>query len=168
MEGVCAWYAVYTASRTEKKVKERLDGMGIKNYLPLRTEYRLWGNRKKKVSVPLIAGYIFVRIGKEDYLPVLATPGVVTFLKEKGKAVAIPAGQIENLMFVESRSTEPVEISSENIPPGSRVEIIKGKLAGYEGEMVEVRNKYRIVVRLEKLGCALVTIGMNSVEKVKN
>ena len=42
MDGVCAWYAVYTASRAEKKVKERLDEMDIRNYLPLRTEYRVW------------------------------------------------------------------------------------------------------------------------------
>ena len=59
MESVFSWYAVYTAARAEKKVKERLDQIGIENYLPLRTEYRVWSDRKKKVSVPLISGYIF-------------------------------------------------------------------------------------------------------------
>ncbi|MDB9247000.1 UpxY family transcription antiterminator, partial [Odoribacter splanchnicus] len=91
MESVFSWYAVYTAARAEKKVKERLDQIGIENYLPLRTEYRVWSDRKKKVSVPLISGYIFVHIKEETFVPVLTTPGVVTFLKEKGKAVAIPA-----------------------------------------------------------------------------
>ena len=64
MESVFSWYAVYTAARAEKKVKERLDQIGIENYLPLRTEYRVWSDRKKKVSVPLISGYIFVHIGE--------------------------------------------------------------------------------------------------------
>ena len=95
MESVFSWYAVYTAARAEKKVKERLDQIGIENYLPLRTEYRVW-------SVPLISGYIFVHIKEETFVPVLTTPGVVTFLKEKGKAVAIPAEQIERLRFVEN------------------------------------------------------------------
>lgn len=102
MESVFSWYAVYTAARAEKKVKERLDQIGIENYLPLRTEYRVWSDRKKKVSVPLISGYIFVHIKEETFVPVLTTPGVVTFLKEKGKAVAIPAEQIERLRFVEN------------------------------------------------------------------
>ena len=65
----------------------------------------MWSDRKKKVSVPLISGYIFVHIKEETFVPVLTTPGVVTFLKEKGKAVAIPAEQIERLRFVEIRPT---------------------------------------------------------------
>ena len=160
MESVFSWYAVYTAARAEKKVKERLDQIGIENYLPLRTEYRVWSDRKKKVSVPLISGYTFV--------PVLTTPGVVTFLKEKGKAVAIPAEQIERLRFVENQADEPLEISYEDIPAGTLVEVVRGKLAGFQGEMVQIRDKYRIVLRLEKLGCALITVAASCVEKVKN
>ena len=38
MAGVFSWYAVYTAPRAEKKIKERLDTEGIQNYLPLRKE----------------------------------------------------------------------------------------------------------------------------------
>lgn len=168
MESVCAWYAVYTASRAEKKVKERLDESGIDNYLPLRTEYRVWSDRKKKVTVPLIAGYIFVHIQETAFLSVLAIPGVVTFLKEKGKAVSIPANQIERLRFVENNFEEPIEMSYEDIPEGTLVEVVRGKLVGFQGEMVEIRDKYRIVLRLEKLGCALITVPVSCIEKVKN
>ncbi|WP_240144163.1 hypothetical protein [Odoribacter splanchnicus] len=42
------------------------------------------------------------------------------------------------------------------------------KLAGFQGEMVQIRDKYRIVLRLEKLGCALITVAASCVEKVKN
>ena len=168
MESVFSWYAVYTAARAEKKVKERLDQIGIENYLPLRTEYRVWSDRKKKVSVPLISGYIFLHIKEETFVPVLTTPGVVTFLKEKGKAVAIPAEQIERLRFVENQADEPLEISYEDIPAGTVVEVVRGKLAGFQGEMVQIRDKYRIVLRLEKLGCALITVAASCVEKVKN
>ena len=116
MESVFSWYAVYTAARAEKKV-----------------------------SVPLISGYIFVHIKEETFVPVLTTPGVVTFLKEKGKAVAIPAEQIERLRFVENQADEPLEISYEDIPAGTLVEVVRGKLAGFQGEMVQIRDKYRIV-----------------------
>jgi len=128
----------------------------------------VWSDRKKKVSVPLISGYIFVHIKEETFVPVLTTPGVVTFLKEKGKAVAIPAEQIERLRFVENQTDEPLEISYEDIPAGTLVEVVRGKLAGFQGEMVQIRDKYRIVLRLEKLGCALITVAASCVEKVKN
>ena len=59
-------------------------------------------------------------------------------------------------------------MSFEDIPAGTLVEIVRGKLAGFQGEMVEVRNKFRIVLRLEKLGCALITVPISCVEKVKN
>lgn len=168
MESVCAWYAVYTASRAEKKVKERLELCGIENYLPLRTEYRMWSDRKKKILVPLIAGYIFVHIRESVFLSVLTIPGVVSFLKEKGKPVRIPADQIERLRYVENNYEEPIEMSFEDIPAGTLVKIVRGKLAGFHGEMVEIRNKFRIVLRLEKLGCALITVPISCVEKVKN
>lgn len=167
MEDFFSWYAVYTASRAEKKVKERLDLIGIENYLPLRTEYRVWSDRKKKISVPLIAGYIFVKIKPIMSVSVLTTSGVVAFLKEKGKAVTIPDNQIERLQYVEKHIEDPIEISYDEIPPGSLVEVVRGKLAGFQGEMVQIRDKFRIVLRLDKLGCALVTVSASCVEKVK-
>lgn len=167
MEDACVWFAVHTASRAEKKVKERLDRMGVENYLPLKTEYRVWCSRKKKVIVPLIAGYIFVCLRESDFITVLNVPGVVAFLRENGKAVGIPEIQIERLKFVENQSDEPIEVSFEEIPKGTWVEIVKGRLKGFQGEMVEMKDKYKIVLRLDKLGCALLTVAASCVKKMK-
>lgn len=168
MECTYAWYAVYTSSRAEKKVHERLDRIGVENYLPLKVEYRLWRDRKKKISVPLIAGYIFVYVQDTEFLSVLMIPGVVSFLKERGKAVTIPAKQIERLRFVEDNVEEQIDMTYEDIPSGTLVEVVKGKLTGFMGEMVKIKDKFRIVLRLEKLGCALVTVSASCIEKVKN
>ena len=128
---VC-WYAVYTSSRAEKKVKERLEQAGINCYLPLKTEFRMWSSRRKKVSVPLIPGYIFVHVGTEQFTEVLNIAGVVSFLKEKGKAVPIPDKQIDQLRFVEGNAEEPMEISFEKIPVGSLIKVVRGKFTGFE------------------------------------
>lgn len=168
MEPVLSWYAVYTASRAEKRVKERLDQLSIENYLPLRVEYRIWSDRKKKVLVPLIPGYIFVRVTEELFLSVLRTAGVVTFLKEKGRAVAIPDVQIERLRYVENHIEESLEITYDDIPEGTLVEVVKGSLAGFQGEMVKMQDKYKLVLRLDKLGCALMTVPISCVVKVKS
>lgn len=168
MEPVLSWYAVYTASRAEKRVKERLDQLSIENYLPLRVEYRIWSDRKKKVLAPLIPGYIFVRVTEELFLSVLTTSGVVTFLKEKGRAVAIPDVQIERLRYVENHIEESLEITYDDIPEGTLVEVVKGNLAGFQGEMIKMQDKYKLVLRLDKLGCALMTVPISCVVKVKS
>ena len=61
------WYAVKTMSRAEKKIKERLDDLGVENYLPLCTQIKKWSDRKKKVQSPLVPGYLFVYIFEEEY-----------------------------------------------------------------------------------------------------
>ena len=161
-----AWYAAYTTSRAEKKVQERLTEAGIENYLPLKTECRIWSDRKKKISVSLISGYIFVNVTPQDFSTVLSTMGVVAFLKEEGSPVAIPDIQIERLRFVENNIAEPLEMVYEDISKGTLVEVVRGALLGFQGEMVEFKDKYRIVLRLDRLGCALVTVPLSCVKKI--
>ena len=84
------WYAVYTAGRAEKKVKERLDKAGIESYLPLQSVIRLWNNRKRKVMIPVVPGYIFVYLPVGDVAKVKSVKGVSFLLREEGRYVSIP------------------------------------------------------------------------------
>ncbi len=131
------WYAVYTTSRAEKKVKQRLDESGIENYLPLRTEIRIWSDRKKKVSLPLIPGYIFVRIAVEDMLKILNIPGVVTFLREKSVPAAIPDDQIHRLRMMVEHAFDEVEFLTSHVNVGDKVRVKQGNLEGLIGELVD-------------------------------
>ncbi len=162
------WYAVYTTSRAEKKVKQRLDESGIENYLPLRTEIRIWSDRKKKVSLTLIPGYIFVRIAVEDMLKILNIPGVVTFLREKSVPAAIPDDQIHRLRMMVEHAFDEVEFLTSHVNVGDKVRVKQGNLEGLIGELVEVRGKYKIAIRLQYFGCALTTVPVSWVEKLKD
>lgn len=162
------WYAVYTSSRAEKKVKQRLDEVNIENYLPLRTEVRIWTDRKKKITVPLIPGYIFVYISPENMLEVLNVSGVVTFLKEKSLPVAIPEDQIRRLRMMVDYAFDEVEFMTSQVNVGDKVRVKQGKLEGLVGELVEMRGKYKIAIRLQYFGCALTTIPFSWVEKWKD
>lgn len=109
------WYAVKTMSQGWKKIKERLDDLGVENYLPLCTQIKKWSDRKKKVQSPLVPGYLFVYIFEEEYFTVLKVPGVVSFLKEDRKMVPIPAVQIDNLRYVVENQPEKSKFSFDNI-----------------------------------------------------
>ena len=43
-----------------------------------------------------------------------------------------------------------------------------GKLIGLQGEIVKIQDKYRMVLRLDRLGCALLSVPISCVVKVKN
>lgn len=161
------WYALYTAPRAEKKVSERFSEAGFEHYLPLQTVKRKWSDRIKEVIVPVVHGYIFIKINETEFRSVLNTYGAISFVREFSKPVVIPDSQIERLRFMCEFSDEPVEIVMEELLPGETITIIKGPLQGLMGELVQIKGKHKVVIRLEKFGCALTTIPSSFIEVEK-
>ncbi len=91
------WYAVYTHSRAEKRVSERLTEEGIENFLPMQKTLRQWSDRKKLVEKPIISSYVFVRVVPKEFLTVRKTDGVVKIITLDSKPVVIPDDQMKNL-----------------------------------------------------------------------
>lgn len=77
------WYAVYVAPRAEKKVSERLTASEIPHYLPLRKEKRKWSDRIKEVELPVINGYLFVKIASPRFSEVVKIYGILKFFARK-------------------------------------------------------------------------------------
>lgn len=159
------WYAVYTAPRAEKKVSERFTQEGIEHYLPLQTVKRRWSDRIKEVIVPVVNGYIFVHIHACDFIKVTHIYGALAFVREGGKPVAIPDTQLDRLRFMVERADEPVECTQESFEHGESIIITKGPLEGMMGELVEIKGKHKVMIRLEKFGCAITTVPLSFVEK---
>nr|WP_306443291.1 UpxY family transcription antiterminator [Odoribacter splanchnicus] len=158
------WHAVFTASRAEKKVRDRLEELGVECFLPVQTVLRQWTYRKSRVVVPVIAGLVFVRVSRQEQVKVLQTKGVVAFLRLKGEAGAavIPDKQMEDFRFLLDFSEEAVEMTNENIKAGDLVRVVKGSLRGMEGELI----RQKVLVRIDMLGCAMVNIPASFVEKL--
>ncbi|MCF8146871.1 MAG: hypothetical protein K9N21_23440, partial [Deltaproteobacteria bacterium] len=55
------WYALHTRSRFEQKVYEGLCGKSLEAFLPRIQVMSRRKDRRKKILVPLIPGYVFVR-----------------------------------------------------------------------------------------------------------
>jgi len=64
-------------------------------------------------------------------------------------------------------SEEPVEFSPEQFEPGETVNICRGPLQGLMGELVHVKGKHKVVIRLDRFGCALTEVPLSFLEKVK-
>lgn len=95
------WIALYTRPRSEKKVKEILDKMGIETYLPIQKQMRQWSDRKKLVDVVVIPMTIFVNLSKKKIPLIINHPlNLRPFAFPGSKDIAkIPVNQIDLLKF---------------------------------------------------------------------
>lgn len=148
------WFALYTMAKREKMVAGRLAQKEITSYLPLLHHTRYYTRKIKHVELPLIRGYVFVRITKKEYVPVLETPDVVNFVKFNKNLIAIPETEIDIIRRVVGDAlqaeTEPISFE-----PGDEVEIIGGQLTGIRGKLVSRENKREVLLELTTIGLAL-------------
>lgn len=161
------WLAAYVQSCMEKKVAEQLRDMGIEYYLPMQTEIRQWSDRKKKIERLIIPMMIFIHISPRERSLPLALRAVNRYLVLRGEhtPAVIPDKQMERFRFMLDYSLQAVEFHSTTLTSGDMVRVIKGPLAGLEGELIEFNGKSVVAVRLDMLGCAIVEMGVGLVEK---
>lgn len=148
------WFAVYTRFKSEKVVHRLLATKNIEAYLPLQKVTRRYTRKIKHHDIPLISCYVFVRITREEYVPVLETENVLRFIKFARNLYAIPDHEIDIIRRVTGEGEEVVAEPG-TFQEGDMVEIIGGKLTGIKGRLVEKHGKKQVVVELESIGFSL-------------
>lgn len=149
-EALC-WYAVYVRSRFEKKVHQLFQEKSITSFLPLVETWRKWSDRKKKVSMPLFKGYVFVRIDyKNDHHKVLDTDGVVKFVGIRNVPSVILERDIEWVKILVGEPDALRDIFPE-MPSGQKVKVIAGPFLGLEGVVRKEGRDAKLVVYFESI-----------------
>jgi transcriptional antiterminator RfaH len=148
------WFAVYTRYKREKMVIKHLENKGIHCYLPLQKLTRYYTRKIKKVELPLINCYIFVKITKQEYLTVLETQDVVKFVQFSRNLLSIPEREMNILQRVVGEITA-IDVEPSRFYPGAEVEIIGGQLTGLQGILIEQKNDKNFVVELNNMGYSL-------------
>ncbi len=141
------WYVMYTASRSEKKVAERLNEKGWDVYLPIVEELRQWSDRKKKVQRPLFNGYVFVKTNRNQLWECLQIPGAVKFVHFSGQHATIREEELEIIKRVVTTGVA-VETDGSEIEPGEKVKVMGGPLQDMVGEVIEKGNKDYLLIRI--------------------
>ena len=145
------WYALHTRSRFEKKVFDGLTGKGHEAFLPQIQVMSRRRDRRKKLLVPLLPGYVFVRtaLDPEEYHHILRTIGVVRMIGFKGKAAPAREEEIASLMIMDG--TDRTVQNRAYMRKGDRVMIMEGPLKGLVGFYIRPRGKGKVVVSIELL-----------------
>lgn len=151
-ENNAQWYAIHTRSRFEQKVFEGLRSKDVEAFLPRIQVMSRRKDRKKKIHIPMIPGYVFVRsvLTPEDYYPIIKTTGVVRMVGFKGKPVPANEEEIASLMILDG--TDRTVQNRAYMKKGDRVMIMEGPLKGLVGFYLHHRGKSdRVVVSVELL-----------------
>ena len=161
------WFAIYVKARSEKKVLNLLEDIGIESFLPLITRVKQWSDRKKKVEEPLFRSYLFVKIPLSDYYTILNINGVVKFITFERKPVPVPENQIIAIKEYLS-DTELQSIDYEDFKEGELVRIKSGQMKDLIGRFVKINGKHRVIIDIEAVGQSIpINIARSNVEAVK-
>ena len=161
------WIAALVQSCLEKRVGERLDKLGVENYIPTQTVIRQWSDRKKKIERVVIPMIVFIRTDEmterrlrmQTYIrKILSYPG-------QWKAAVIPDAQIDRLKFMLRHAESSVELLEQTLQVGEAIRVARGPLKGLEGEIYQVQpDKPMVAIRIDCLGYACVSIDKSDLE----
>ena len=161
------WIAALVQSCLEKRVGERLDKLGVENYIPTQTVIRQWSDRKKKIERVVIPMIVFIhtdemterRLRMQTYIrKILSYPG-------QWKAAVIPDVQIDRLKFMLRHAESSVELLEQTLQVGEAIRVARGPLKGLEGEIYQVQpDKPMVAIRIDCLGYACVSIDKSDLE----
>jgi len=163
------WFVAFVKSCQEKRVARQLEALGEECFLPVQQVARHWSDRVKQMDVLVLKGLVFVRTDEKRRIELLQEIyGIYAYMTAGGAyhPVVIPDGQMQTFMYMLGQSEKPVTVVMAPLQPGDKVRVLRGSLAGLEGELVEVGKKHQVMVRLGLLGAASVEISDADLEKI--
>jgi transcription antitermination factor NusG len=143
------WFVLYTRPKFEKKISREIDRLNYENYLPLRMTFRKWSDRVKRIEEPLFPNYLFVRMAANEKHDILSTEGAVRLVSIEGKPVHVKESEIAKIRKLESAGKDI--ILERSGCAGEKVRVVRGILAGYEGELLRDARTPRLLIKLDVL-----------------
>lgn len=147
------WYALWTRSRHEQVVRRELALRHLDVFLPTVPRWSTARQRRRRIDAPLFPGYCFARFDPVDRLQVLNCAGVAAIVSIAGEPSPVPDAEIDGIRrLVES------DLRYDTCPllrEGSRVEVVRGPLAGIVGRLVRKGADELLVLAVEAVGSAV-------------
>ena len=150
------WFALYTKPKSEFKAAEQLNSVEISYYLPTVTRMKQWSDRKKKITEPVMRGYIFVFATESERLLSVEQYSIVRCVFDRGRPARIPEWQIENLKKVLNNEVD--FIVHDGLIPGKKVLIKDGPFKGVIAVIQEITSGNKsIAVSIDLLNRSIIT-----------
>lgn len=171
------WFVAIVNPRHEKTVADKLQKINLETYVAIQQEVHQWANgRRKKVDRVVIPSMVFVKCSEQERRRIVTLPYILRFLVNRSGSSAnglnkpiavIGEAEMEKLKFMLGHSDTPVEFVPTEFRIHDTVRVIRGNLAGLEGEIrANSDGTHTLLVSLSVLGGALLHIHPHDVEKL--
>lgn len=119
------------------------------------------------VETPLFPSYVFVYIQKiQDYYISLGMEGALYYVRFGKQVARVDNTIIDNLKILLDKGKD-MEVSTDYFKPTQKLLIRQGPFAGLSCEVVEYKDKKKILVRINLLNrCVLVDMSANHLKEV--
>lgn len=148
-ESECAWYAISTRPRHEKRVSLSLVNKGYQVFLPLDHVEQIHHRSPRHTWVPLFPGYLLCRLRAADRWRLLSTPGVISILGRGKRPVPVPDDEV--LMVHRITQSGRLYAGHVYLAAGTRVRVRGGPLDQLEGILVREKAQSRVVISVHLL-----------------
>ncbi|MBD5321748.1 MAG: UpxY family transcription antiterminator [Bacteroides sp.] len=175
--GESKWYVAIVNARHEKKVAERLIGIGIECFVATQNELRLWANGKRKmIERVIIPSIVFVKCTERERRELVRRPYILRFMTDhaanKGThnspPATIPDRQLAMFKFMLGHADSPVNLIQSPLKHNDKVRVIRGRLQGLEGSIIsDPDGSHSLIVALDLLGGASVRINLSDVQGIQ-
>jgi transcription antitermination factor NusG len=164
------WFVAKTRANQELSIKKHLDGLGIENFVPVRSEVRMYSGRKRMVQKVQIPNIVFVYSTKEQAYSLINEQCLkLSFMIDSNtrKTMIVPEKQMCNFMQVfAANATENVQISTTTFAKGDTVQITEGAFCGVEGELVRVNGKSQVLIQIHGVVAITLQVPKKSLRKI--
>ena len=148
------WYAIHTKYKCEKYVVNALTNKNIKAYTPVLSVTKEYTRKVVTREIPLINCYAFVHVRPDQFIKVLQTEYVFSFLKVGNELSTVKQEEIDLLKRITGEYND-IEVEEIEYAEGMEVEIISGNLTGVKGILIEKQSKHNFLVELRSLSYQL-------------
>ena len=149
-----AWFVVITRWGQWKKISERLTALGVRHFIPSTYSTLVFFRTEKQRAMDLVnAGEV-----KGRFLVDHSTHSILE----------VPEKQMETFIRVVTEYPDTPVSSEFPITKGTRVRVVRGPLKGIEGEVEETPNGVQLVVGIQWVICARITIPRTDVVPAEN
>lgn len=139
------WFVLYTKSRMEKVVAEKLRERHIEVYCPLVKTKRKWSDRFKFVEEPLFRSYCFVNLSEHERSSVFGVPGIVRYLFWLKKVAIVRDAEIEAIKIM-LNEVDHSQITIKVFEVGDRLTVASGAFSDTSGHVIRQQGKIVTIV----------------------
>lgn len=144
------WMVAHTKPRQEKALAEALLAAGVPCFLPVISQARFYGHRKRLVELPIFPSYVFVHADADGRVTTLQTNRVVHVLKVSDQSGMEHELQQIDLAMAGGAQLDPFPY----LAVGRPVVVVRGPFMGLQGLVDERRSWDRLVLNVAMLGQA--------------